>query len=59
MLLTVSRVQGENTDQIVELVGGEAAESHRTEQLSRVTMTTTVLNKQSSQPWIEVIILHN
>jgi len=47
---------GENTEQIVELVGGETAESHRTEQLSRVTMTTTVLNKQSSQPWIEVIL---
>ncbi|XP_063685099.1 uncharacterized protein LOC134819218 [Bolinopsis microptera] len=47
---------GENTEQIVEMVGGEAAESHRTEQLSRVTMTTTVLNKQSSQPWIEVVL---
>ncbi|KAL5266969.1 hypothetical protein ACHWQZ_G004123 [Mnemiopsis leidyi] len=47
---------GENTEQLVRLVENESRESYRTEQMSRVEMSTTVLNRESSQPWIEVVL---
>ena len=40
--------------EIVEMIGNESRDTHRTEQIGRVTMETTVLNKQTNQAWIEV-----